>query len=697
MMFRRTRRNPTATVRDFVDGPIIPDAVDADIASREFESIDNGDGSYDVTLGGVPFAGPIVAPGAIWSSLAGKPAVIAGGPTAAKAREAIGLDPIIVTDAVYGARGDAVEFTDATISAGSKICTSASNKFTADMVDKVIIIRAGTGQAPMVTTVESFQNAGQITLSDPAITNAAISGGPNINAIIGTDNSAAFADAFAAAAAKSAAASSHTKRYQTVAQVYVPAGTYLTITGVPALQEPGISMVGAGPNATRVWHCGADAFLQMGTYTPTPAWAWAGTASRLRVGHLTLHSPLYDGKEGSRVGIGIQDNGCGNLHVNDVVISGFKYGIYGAYGSDFSTFGPNLYVRYCDVGMYLGPGSQQILMHSVDITMCLEGLVNEGAPQGAMIGCFFEDNKVSDITYDGVGSGTTRSGVPWNLPGGNHFGAWSHTGCWFESGSSGVDRNNDHHIWIKSTVHNWVGWRGLAFRDCLLISGGRAQVVDGTNSFITDEGQQSANPLIDNFTIVGKSINGIYRYTGAAGTSDVALRNWRAITPSSGIVAIIGETDISTISNPMANLMTSRELTLDDVTITGSQVNTSTFTSPKINAIFDTLGKKILEFIATVNSVNWVEIVGSITGSALQIRANGADADIALQLRGKGNKSVEVRDSLGIYPVSVRVGIPASSTTAGKPGYWAANSSYICVYTGDGTTHSWVRTAAATW
>ena len=44
-----------------------------------------------------------------------------------------------------------------------------------------------------------------------------------------------------------------------------------------------------------------------------------------------------------------------------------------------------------------------------------------------------------------------------------------------------------------------------------------------------------------------------------------------------------------------------------------------------------------------------------------------------------------------------RVAVPATATTASSPGDWAANATYIYAYTGDGTTHSWVRSAAATW
>lgn len=48
-------------------------------------------------------------------------------------------------------------------------------------------------------------------------------------------------------------------------------------------------------------------------------------------------------------------------------------------------------------------------------------------------------------------------------------------------------------------------------------------------------------------------------------------------------------------------------------------------------------------------------------------------------------------------PFAQKVGVPANGSAAGKPGDWAADSSYIYAYTGDGKKHSWVRAAAATW
>ena len=47
--------------------------------------------------------------------------------------------------------------------------------------------------------------------------------------------------------------------------------------------------------------------------------------------------------------------------------------------------------------------------------------------------------------------------------------------------------------------------------------------------------------------------------------------------------------------------------------------------------------------------------------------------------------------------VLTKVAVPATSSVAGNPGDFAVSSSFCYFYTGDGTTHSWVRTAVATW
>ena len=48
-------------------------------------------------------------------------------------------------------------------------------------------------------------------------------------------------------------------------------------------------------------------------------------------------------------------------------------------------------------------------------------------------------------------------------------------------------------------------------------------------------------------------------------------------------------------------------------------------------------------------------------------------------------------------PVGVRVPVPPLASTGGLPGQWAADATHVYFYTGDGHTHTWVRSAAATW
>ncbi len=49
------------------------------------------------------------------------------------------------------------------------------------------------------------------------------------------------------------------------------------------------------------------------------------------------------------------------------------------------------------------------------------------------------------------------------------------------------------------------------------------------------------------------------------------------------------------------------------------------------------------------------------------------------------------------FPFGLKVSVPATSTSTGAPGQWAASATFFYTYVGDGTTHSWVRSALATW
>jgi len=557
---------------------------------------------------------------------------------AATVRTAIGaqadLGNIVVTDPAYGAVGDAVAITDASMSNGSAVCMSASNPFTASMVGKTVLVAGAGGRGtPLISTVASYQNRGQITLSNTAIAASNNFGGPNVNAIVGTDNSSAFAAAFSAAAAKAAAANSETQRYQNVTAIFVPGGNYLTTTGVPALQVEGISFVGAGMNSTRIWHCGTDAFLQMGTFNASASSAWYGVAQGLWVKDLALTCPLA----GARRGIGIQDNGSGGLSLDNVYLFNFTYGVYATSGSDVSRFGPNLYFAYCDVGMYLGPRSQQILIQGADFGNCGEGLVNEGAPQGVMIGCSFENNSIADITYDGVATGATRAGMDSAVLGGGYGGSWAHIGCWFETMSATVQNNQN--IWIKSTgAAN--GWQGLQFRNCYLVSGGRAQVSGGTNAFISDGGTVAANPVVDGLSVRGSSINGLYYYYGSDTKSSAVLTNIFRQSGSSAVALFLGS-----------------------------------------------------KFVPT--PVNTVELGGgadiqSTLGGGVEVQSNGSNGVDLVTTTGTATLSGKTLTS----PKITSGNAPATATSTGTVGQIEWDSGYVYICT---ATNTWKRTAIDPW
>ena len=560
------------------------------------------------------------------------------------ARAAFGYsDQVVVSD--HGAVGDAVAITDAVTAAGSAVVTSASNRFTADMVGKTImVLAANLDYSSLVTTVASYQSPGQITMAVAAGRVSPVWGGPNVNAIVGTDNSAAFAAAFAAAAAEPAAESANTKAFSTVKPVYVPPGNYFTLTGVPTLQERGHSLVGDGYSSTQIWHCGSGPFLEMGEFNATPANPWYGNASGLKVAYLTLAAPVFAGPvPDRRVGIGIQDNGSGDLYLDHVWMYGFNYGVFATAGSDFTRIGPNARIANCNVGVYFGPASEQILVQGAEFSRNGEGIVIEGAPQGALVGCAFGGSLTADITYEGAASGLTRAGMPYNMFAATYFGSWANVGCWFESfdpsGAQAGQPVNPQHIWIKSKAYA-QGWRGISFRDCILVSGGE-QVAAGTNSFINDEGLKSANPVIANLTVLGKRINSVYRYSGPDSTFSAVLSNYYGNYPS----------DVTPFMGPAGTAVTGGANIPGVITspfrVTASGLDLQ---QPTLRNSFN---QSVINFDGPANAVNSTLLVNAAAGSPPTFYAQGADANIDLRFVPKANgKFVLYRSIAGDNTIS---------------------------------------------
>lgn len=586
---------------------------------------------------------------------------------AATAKAAMNADSAIdIRD--HGAIGDAVAITDAVTAIGSAVLTSASNLFTASMVGKtVVVLGAAAGAETLVTTVASYQSAGQVTLATTAGAVAIVRGGPNVNAIIGTDNSAAFASAFdeAAELADTVAGSTtyglYNKLQVAVKPVYVAPGSYLALTGIPTLQERGHALFGESTQGSLVWYCGEGPFLEMGTFDATTANSnvYYGTSSNLRVSDLTLCAPIYVGAEDTakRVGIGIQDNGSGHLDVNRVWMYGFDYGIYATSASDFSEISGSAIIS-CNIGVYLGPGSQQFVAKGVMFYNNDQGLIVEGSPQGTVVGCSFVANTTADVTFDGVISGNlTRAGLSHNAGGaGEYFGPWAFYNTWFES--FGTRPGPPQHIWIKSAKRPEdgvpAGWQGLSFSDCILISGG-TQVGAATTAFINDAGVKAANPLVTNLVIQGKYINCVYRYSGADSTFSPVLDYYAQYTGD--IAAFMDDTVAASAGTTLPGVITSPStLTLSNTNIDNTTITNGTFTSPKIQYLNTPVNSgRVVQLDGVASSVNYFQLNNAATGGAPTIYAAGSDTNINLQLRAKGSGVVQAWTGSGYASVATRL------------------------------------------
>lgn len=78
----------------------------------------------------------------------------------------------------------------------------------------------------------------------------------------------------------------------------------------------------------------------------------------------------------------------------------------------------------------------------------------------------------------------------------------------------------------------------------------------------------------------------------------------------------------------------------------------------------------------------------------LSLDSNRFWVDTFGKLRSKSSEPTSATDGT---PFGQKVAVPASATSSGAPGSWAASSTFFYVYVGDGTTHSWVRSALTTW
>lgn len=192
--------------------------------------------------------------------------------------------------------------------------------------------------------------------------------------------------------------------------VVFPAGTYV-VTSTIQISSRNVCIMGVTPWSTFINSTISGAIFNLDTYSSSQAPPWSGVANQFTARNLTFEntSQLAASNTGSRVTTGIQSNGSGHLLIENVQFTGLKYGFVAPYGSDFDRFR----VIWCnddDVGVYLGPSSNQFSILEIEGAVNGETLVLDGAGQGGVHDSTFEDAMTADITVER--SQPTRFG--WN-------------------------------------------------------------------------------------------------------------------------------------------------------------------------------------------------------------------------------------------------------------------------------------------
>ena len=252
----------------------------------------------------------------------------------------------------------------------------------------------------------------------------------NATTLVGTDDTAAFQAAINAVIARAAA-----NPVFGVPAIEIPDGCFkisAPLTGLIA----GMRFVGQGKRATRLcWTGGNAVMFDLDTFTTTPTTLYQGAVIGLIFEGFQCDVPGTSyANEGSRTGTFVRDNGNGGHQFTGLNVSGFAYGVNAPYGGDFNVY-TRCDINYNDVGVYLGPGTDQNEFYSCQFTGNREAMVVEYAEQGNIFGGAFVASSVTDITFIANRSSASRMGLAYGAGGWGLADAygWQSVGTWFES------------------------------------------------------------------------------------------------------------------------------------------------------------------------------------------------------------------------------------------------------------------------
>lgn len=215
-----------------------------------------------------------------------------------------------------------------------------------------------------------------------------------------------------------------------------------------------------------------------------------------------------------RKGSGIQDNNNGGVFLENVEICGFKYGFNAVSGSDFDTL-INIFFNSNDVGMYFGPGSQQLNILGGIVSGNKEGMVCDGLNQGQITGVSFNDNKNGQVIWEAFTTGT-RQLTSFGGTGVRFQGMISYNDCWFEK----IGNDNPILKWFLISSQASEAYRDITINNPYIVIG---NTLLANSSFLCFEGTGGQRIKVKNPVISGGGI----QYFVKNGNTNVIIEDLR--------------------------------------------------------------------------------------------------------------------------------------------------------------------------
>lgn len=333
----------------------------------------------------------------------------------------------------------------------------------------------------------------------PALAASAIGNGSSADDIARRNDNAALLLAAIAKAKAIIGLSGTNGRVQNKAVLLFEAGAFAFPNGFTALVDfSGLSLRGQGRRSTHFLVQTSAAFIDFGVPVksiPTGT-VFDGTAQDWEITDLAIYNTSYlsTSNHGTRFGSAIRDTGSGHGLIQNVRVGGFGYGVNLVCGSDFTRI-DNLYVELNDVGLYVGPGSQQILATNFDSYLNRENLVLDRPGDICFVKPIFNSAALNNVTIEAPAARVTRQLNDFNPSGTFYDGNIAIVDAWYESFAGGLGDATipDYHNCISSAATGEV-YRYIKIVRPLVASGQNTVSGRATIAFVgkPDDGRLGA-------------------------------------------------------------------------------------------------------------------------------------------------------------------------------------------------------------